>query len=98
MLVRSLEADVDMLPVLWPMLTESTKKAGELILEGNVPPVWANRILDTALRYAPYLTQAAELGLIPEEDAQWEGLSEIAGSKAKSSAVAKAKRLSEKLG
>ena len=96
-LVRSLEADVDMLPVLWPILTESTKKAGEIILEGNVPPVWVNRILDTALRYAPYLTQAAELGLIPEEDAQWEGLSEIAGSKAKSTAVAKAKRLRAEL-
>jgi hypothetical protein len=92
-LVRCLENDVKLLPVLWPVLTESLKSAGVIVAGGNPPPVWVNRILDNALRYAPYLTEAAKRGLIPAEDAKWAGLSEIAASKAKSTAVAKAKKL-----
>jgi hypothetical protein len=92
-LVRSLEKDVKLLPILWPMLTECIKSAGELVAAGNAPPVWVNRILDVALRYAPYLAEAAKRGFIGAEDAQWLGLSEIASSKAKSTAVTKAKNL-----
>lgn len=90
---RVLEKDIKLLPVLWPILTESIKHAGALAAKGDALPVWVNRILDISLRYAPYLAQAAILGLIPGEDAQWEGLSHIACAKSKSTAVAKAQRL-----
>ncbi|MDR0381748.1 MAG: DUF6493 family protein [Oscillospiraceae bacterium] len=92
-LVRCLEKDLRLLPMLWPVFTESLKSAGMIVAGGNPPPVWVNRILDNALRYAPYLAEAAKRGLIPAEDAKWVGLSEIAASKAKSTAVAKAKKL-----
>ena len=92
-LVRILEKNIKLLHVLWPMLTESIKFAGALTSEGNTPPVWINRVLDIAIRFAPYLVEAAKRGLIPAEDARWTGLTEIASSKAKSTAVAKAKKL-----
>lgn len=92
-LVRSLEKDIQLLPVLWPMLTESVKEAGVLIANGGSLPVWLNRVLNIAHRYAPYLKEAAIRGLIPPEDAGWIGLHEIAASKAKSTAVTKAKKL-----
>jgi hypothetical protein len=92
-LVRSLEKDIKLLPTLWPMLIESVKAAGALVASGEKPPVWVNRILDIAVRYAPYLKEAAKRGLIPAKDAQWEGLSVIASSKTKSTAVEKAKTL-----
>ncbi len=96
-LVRVLEKDVKLLHVLWPMLTECTKFAGDLVVAGEAPPVWVNRILDISLRYAPYLIEAIKRGLIPPEDAKWSGLSEIASLKSKSAAVGKAKKLLEVL-
>jgi hypothetical protein len=92
-LARSLEKDRKLLPVLWPMLTDCIKSAGDAVSAGDAPPVWINRILDIALRYAPYLKEAAKQGLIPPEDAQWQGLATIAASKSKSTVVSKAKRL-----
>jgi hypothetical protein len=92
-LTRCLEQDIRLLPVLWPLLTEGVKTAGALAATGEKPPLWVNRILDIALRYAPYLAGAAKRRLIPAEDAKWTGLSEIASSKAKSTAVAKAQKL-----
>jgi len=80
------------------MLTESIKAGGMLTKAEEKPPVWVNRILDIALRYAPYLAEARDRGLIPAEDARWIGLSEIASSKAKSAAVEKAKKLQTLLG
>ncbi len=96
-LVRPLEKDVTLLPVLWPILTESIKTAGAIAADGNAPPVWVNRILDIALRYAPYLAEAAKRGIMNPDDARWEGLSQIALSKAKSKAPAKAQKLLEAL-
>ena len=95
-LVRELEKNIKLLNVLWPMLTECIKAAGALTAAGDNPPVWINRILDIALRYAPYLAEAAKRGIIPAEDARWSGLSEIASSKSKSTAVEKAKKLLER--
>jgi hypothetical protein len=92
-LVRCLEKDLKLLPLLWPVFTESLKSAGMIVADGNPPPVWVNRVLDNALRCAPYLAEAAKRGLILAEDAKWAGRSEIAASKAKSTAVAKAKKL-----
>jgi len=94
-LVRALEKEITLLPVLWPMLTESIKTAGALAADGGKPPVWVNRVLDVTLRYAPYLTEAVRRGLIPPEDAKWEGLSAIKMAKGKSAAAEKATRLAE---
>jgi hypothetical protein len=92
-LVRVLEKESGLLPVLWPMLTESVKAAGSLAASLGKPPVWVNRVLDIALRYAPYLAEAARRGFIPPEDARWVGLSEIAASGVKGAAAAKAHNL-----
>lgn len=97
-LARVLEKNLALLPALWPMLTECVKAAGLSVASGEAPPIWVNRVLDIALRYAPYLEEAAKRGLIPAQDAQWAGLFEIAASKAKSAAVAKAKKLTMALG
>ena len=92
-LVRVLEKEIKLLPILWPMLIESVKLAGSLVAAGENPPVWVNRILSIALRYAPYLVEAVKRGHISAEDGRWAGLSEIASSRSKSAAVAKAKKL-----
>jgi hypothetical protein len=97
-LVRALEKDIKLLPVLWPMLTECIRNAGALAAAGENPPVWVNRVLDIALRYAPYLMEAMKRGYIGADDAQWTGLLEIASAKAKSTAIVKAKKLSALLG
>jgi hypothetical protein len=92
-LTRVLEKEPELLPVLWPMLTESVKAAGALSASSNKAPAWINRVLDIVLLYAPYLSEAARRGLIPAEDALWTGLSEIAALPAKSAAVTKAQSL-----
>ncbi|MCL2223745.1 MAG: hypothetical protein FWB96_02120 [Defluviitaleaceae bacterium] len=96
-LVRILEKEVTLLPVLWPLLTESIKVAGEISATEKNPPTWANRVLDVALQHADYLKEAAKRGLIPAEDAGWQGLSSIANSKSKSTSVAKAGKLLDKV-
>jgi len=90
-LARLLEKDVTFLPVMWPILTESIKFAGQKVAAGEKLLQWTNRILDIALRYAPYLKEAAARGFML--DTQWEGLESIANAKMSSTAVAKAKEL-----
>ena len=94
-LIRSLEKEIKFLPLLWPILIECVRFVGNLISRGEKIPVWTNRILDISLQYAAYLKEAALRGYI--KDAKWEGLHEIASSKLKSTAVAKAKQLQEDL-
>jgi hypothetical protein len=97
-LVRVLDKKSSLLSALWIMLTESVRAAGAAVSAGEAPPVWINRVLDIALRYAPYLAEATRRGLIPTEDAKWTGLAEIAAAKSKSTAVTKAKNLITALG
>ncbi|OTQ35388.1 FimB/Mfa2 family fimbrial subunit [Gilliamella apis] len=94
-LIRSLEKEIKFLPLLWPILIECVRFVGNLVSRGEKIPVWTNRILDISLQYAAYLKEAALRGYI--KDAKWEGLHEIASSKLKSTAVAKAKQLQEAL-
>ena len=96
-LVRSIENNLHLLPVLWPMLTESVRFAGAKVAAGEKAPLWINRVLDVCYMYAPYLAEAAKRGYIPAEDAKWPGLSDIANAKVKSTAVAKAATLIELL-
>ena len=92
------EKERGLLSICYVMLSECIKYAGEKNVENNKPPVWINRILDICIYYADYLREAAKRGLIPKEDAKWDGLLEIANSNAKSSAIQKAKSLVKKLG
>jgi hypothetical protein len=94
-LVRHLEKDPHLLPVLWPLLTEPVRAAAQVAAK---PPTWANRVLDVALRHAPYLAEATHRGLIPADAARWGGLAALAASPAKSAGVAKARRLAATLG
>ena len=97
-LVRIVEKERELLSICYVMLSECIKYAGEKTVENNKPPVWINRILDICIYYADYLREAAKRGLIPEEDAKWQGLLEIANSTAKSAAINKAKSLVKALG
>ena len=97
-LVRIVEKERELLSICYVMLSECIKYAGEKTVKNNKPPVWVNRVLDICIYYADYLREAAKRGLIPKEDAKWDGLLEIANSNAKSSAIQKAKSLVKKLG
>ena len=97
-LVRIVEKERGLLSICYVMLSECIKYAGEKTVENNKPPVWINRILDICIYYADYLRDAAKRGLIPEEDAKWQGLLEIAQSSAKSAAIQKARSLAKLLG
>lgn len=82
-----------LLGVLWPILTESVRSAGAT---AESLPRWLSIVLDVALRYAPYLREAAARGLMGEASA-WPGLAEIAARPGKSAAVAKAAQLQRAL-
>ena len=97
-LVRIVEKERGLLSICYVMLSECIKYAGEKTVENNKPPVWINRILDICIYYADYLREAVKRGLIPVEDAKWQGLLEIAKSSAKSAAIQKARSLAKLLG
>ena len=97
-LVRMVEKERGLLSICYVMLSECIKYAGEKTVENNKPPVWVNRVLDICIYYADYLREAAKRGLIPVEDAKWQGLLEIAKSSAKSAAIQKARSLAKLLG
>ena len=59
----------------------------------NKAPKWSNRILDCAIRYAPYLKQAIDKGLIPKEDGVFDGLLELSKLNKKSTVQIKANEL-----
>ena len=96
-LIRIIEKENELLSVFWVMLSECISHAGARTLEEKKPPVWVNRVLDIAIYYAGYLREAVKRGYIPADDGIWKGLSEIANSTAKSTAVKKAKCLLGKL-
>ena len=97
-LVRIVEKERGLLSICYVILSECIKYAGEKTVENNKPPVWINRILDICIYYADYLREAAKRGLIPEKDAKWQGLLEIAKSSSKSAAIQKARSLLKLLG
>ncbi|MDO4766369.1 MAG: DUF6493 family protein [Eubacteriales bacterium] len=91
-LVRVLEKETTLFSLLCVMLPECVRVAGERTQKEGKPPVWVNRVLDICLYYADILKEAAQRGLISEKDAKWQGLDEIAHSKAKSAAKQKAEK------
>ncbi len=87
--VRVLERDPAVLPVLWPVLTEAVRVASG----ASRPPAWLNRILDAALQHAPTLAEAGRRGLIPADAAAWPGLDELAERPGAGAALRKAREL-----
>lgn len=94
-LVGLIESDPDTLPTLWPILTESVRIASA---ETGTPPRWLNRVLDVALRNARILREAANRAVLPDEDAGWPGLRELAERKGTQAALRKARELRIALG
>ena len=97
-LVRIAEKESGFLSICWGMLWECIKDAGAKTAETGKPPVWINRILDICIYYAAYLREAAKRGTISKEDALLPGILEMANCGAKSTAVKKARELTENLG
>ena len=97
-LVRIAEKERELLSICWGMLWECIRDAGAKTAETGKPPVWINRILDICIYYAAYLREAAKRGSISKEDALWPGLLEVANCGTKSTAVKKARELTELLG
>ncbi len=91
-LVRIIEKNNKLLPIFYTMLIECIKKAGEIDTETGKLPVWVNRVLDITLRNIAYLVEAEKRGLINLKE-MLSGAEQISCSKAKSSAVDKAKKL-----
>ncbi|PFG44146.1 hypothetical protein ATJ88_2864 [Isoptericola jiangsuensis] len=88
-LVKAVDDDEDLLPVLWPLLVEPVRHAADAVS----PPRWLNRVLDVALKYAPVLREAARRGLVPAEQATWPGLADLAARPGGAAASRKARAL-----
>lgn len=92
-LTRPLEDDIKLLPILWPILTESIKLGGVMVSEGQSLQAWLSRVLNLTIRYLPYLLEGNKRGEIDFSQDEWDALYQISSSKKKSTAVEKAKLL-----
>lgn len=92
-LVRSLEKDPTLLPLLWPVLTEGIHRAEEKMRAEGKIPVWLSRVMDVCIYYSNYLKEAVKRGLIAEEELKKEKLKVIISAKLKSAAKQKAELL-----
>ena len=82
--IHDLEAKPELLPALWPMLTEPLVFAAE-----HTPvPKWVNRVLDVVTLYQEILAEATRRGYIPA--GAWDGLYAFASQKGSSVALKKA--------
>lgn len=89
--IHDLETKPELLPALWPMLTEPLVFAAE-----HTPvPRWVNRVLDVAILHHQILAEATRRGYIPAD--AWDGLRAFASQKGSSAALKKARTLSDAL-
>lgn len=87
--IHDLEKKPELLPALWPMLTEPLVFAAE-----HTPvPRWVNRVLDVVTLYQEILAEATRCGHIPAD--AWDGLHAFASQKGSSAALKKARTLSD---
>lgn len=87
--IHDLEKKPELLPALWPMLTEPLVFAAE-----HTPvPRWVNRVLDVVTLYQEILAEATRRGHIPAD--AWDGLHAFASQKGSSAALKKARTLSD---
>lgn len=89
--IHDLEVKPELLPALWPMLTEPLVFAAE-----HTPvPRWVNRVLDVVTLHQDILAEATRRGYIPAD--AWDGLHAFASQKGSSVALKKARALSDAL-
>ena len=86
--IHDLEAKPELLPALWPMLTEPLVFAAE-----HTPvPKWVNRVLDVVTLHQEILAEATRRSYIPAD--AWDGLHAFASQKGSGAALKKARALS----
>nr|WP_108869896.1 hypothetical protein [Tessaracoccus timonensis] len=89
--IHDLETKPELLPALWPMLTEPLVFAAE-----HAPvPRWVNRVLDVITLHHQILAEATRRGYIPAD--AWNGLHTFVSQKGSSVALKKARVLSDAL-
>lgn len=93
-LARVVEREPTTLPVLWPLVTEPIRLAGEI---DSPLPRWVSTVLGVAIGVAPHLQEAVRRGLAPAHAAQWHGLDRITARRGNSAALAKGRELQEML-
>jgi len=93
-LVSTLEKRVNLLPVLWPLLTESISAAAH---KPGTPPTWLNRVLSVALMHSQHLAEAARRAYLPASAATWPGLANLAARPGTAASITKAKALQSAL-
>lgn len=90
--VYLLEKQLEMLPFLWPLLSEPLWFAGAQ----DVVPKWANRVLDIVGLHVEILLEATRRGYVPAD--AWEGIAALAAKKGTSVALTKARALAAEFG
>lgn len=89
--IHDLGMKPELLPALWPMLTEPLAFAAE----HNPVPKWVNRVLDVVALHQEILAEATRRGYIPAD--AWDGLHAFASRKGSSVLLKKARALSDVL-
>lgn len=87
--VHTLEKQPELLPYLWPTLSEPLRFAGNL----DTIPKWVNRVLDVVTLHAEILLEATRRGYMPAD--AWDGLDALAAKKGSSAALKKARVLAK---
>lgn len=90
--VYTLEKQPEMLPFLWPTLSEPLWFAGNQ----ETVPTWVNRVLDVVTLHAEILLEATRRGYIPAD--AWDGIGALAAKKGSSAALKKARALAADFG
>lgn len=90
--VYTLEKQPELLPFLWPTLSEPLRFAGNL----DTVPKWVNRVLDVVTLHSEILLEATRRGYIPAD--AWDGIGALAGRKGSSVALKKARALAADFG
>lgn len=90
--VYVLEKQPELLPFLWPTLSEPLRFAGDQ----DTVPKWANRVLDIVTLHAEILLEATRRGYVPADT--WDGIGALATRKGSSAALKKARALAADFG
>lgn len=90
--VHTLEKQPELLPFLWPTLSEPLRFAGNL----DTVPKWVNRVLDVVTLHSEILLEATRRGYVPPD--AWDGIGGLAAKKGSSAALKKARALAADFG
>ncbi|WP_201614564.1 hypothetical protein [Gulosibacter hominis] len=90
--VYILEKQPELLPFLWPTLSEPLRFAGNQ----EAVPKWVNRVLDVVTLHAEFLLEATRRGYVPAD--AWDGIGVLAAKKGSSAALKKARALAADFG